>query len=124
MARLQQDRPVFHSERGLSTASRALWELVPDIRSRLEVRQNAPDAPGAEYLGLLCIEPSTGTAVEFAYVTAHWTGRLGSRGEGIRSGHSCALVKCPQSPRVFMVDQPDFAPVDAGPEWSTPAAGA
>jgi hypothetical protein len=51
MARLQQDRPVFHSEADLQHSfARVLWELAPKIQSRLEVRQNAPDALGAEYL--------------------------------------------------------------------------
>jgi hypothetical protein len=79
MAQLQQDRPVFHSERDLQHSfARVLWKLAPDIQSRLEVRQNAPDAAGAEYLDLLCIGPSTRTAIEFKYFKAHWSGSAGS----------------------------------------------
>jgi hypothetical protein len=78
MARLQQDRPIFHSERDLQHSfARTLWELAPKIQSRLEVRQNAADAAGAEYLDLLCIGPSARTAIEFKYRTAAWTGRAG-----------------------------------------------
>ncbi|SEG24284.1 hypothetical protein SAMN05216223_10414 [Actinacidiphila yanglinensis] len=78
MARLQKSRPVFHSERDLQHSfARVLWELAPDIRSRLEVRQNAPDATGAEYLDLLCIGPTARTAIEFKYRTAKWTGTAG-----------------------------------------------
>ncbi|WP_110945521.1 hypothetical protein [Streptomyces avicenniae] len=78
MARLQQDRPVFHSERDLQHSfARVLWELAPEIESRLEVRQNAPDAVGAEYLDLLCIGPTTRTAIEFKYFTTQWTGTAG-----------------------------------------------
>jgi hypothetical protein len=82
MARLQQDRPVFHSERDLQHSfARVLWEMAPKIQSRLEVRQNAPDATGAEYLDLLCIGPSARTAIEFKYFTAEWTGTAGHRPE-------------------------------------------
>ncbi|MDI5962981.1 hypothetical protein [Streptantibioticus silvisoli] len=54
-----------------------LWELAPKIQSRLEVRQNASDATGREYLDLLCIGPSTRTAIEFKYFTTQWTGTAG-----------------------------------------------
>lgn len=78
MARLQQDRPVFHSERDLQHSfARVLWELAPKIQSRLEVRQNARDAVGAEYLDLLCIGPLGRTAIEFKYFTTQWTGTAG-----------------------------------------------
>ncbi|WP_328465815.1 hypothetical protein [Streptomyces sp. NBC_00448] len=78
MARLQQDRPVFHSEADLQHSfARVLWELAPKIQSRLEVRQNAPDATGAEYLDLLCIGTSARTAIEFKYFTTQWTGTAG-----------------------------------------------
>ncbi|MFC4035890.1 hypothetical protein ACFO3J_31135 [Streptomyces polygonati] len=71
MAQLRQDRPVFHSEADLQHSfARVLWELAPKIQSRLEVRQNAPDARGAEYLDLLCVGPSACTAIEFKYRTA------------------------------------------------------
>jgi hypothetical protein len=73
--RLREDRPVFHSEADLQHSfARALWELAPEIQSRLEVRQHAPDATGREYLDLLCIGPSARTAIEFKYFTAQWTG--------------------------------------------------
>ncbi|NEA55619.1 hypothetical protein G3I60_16035 [Streptomyces sp. SID13666] len=79
MARLRQDRPVFHSEADLQHSfARVLWDLAPKIQSRLEVRQHAPDAAGAEYLDLLCIGPSARTAIEFKYFTANWTGAAGS----------------------------------------------
>ncbi|MET9218675.1 hypothetical protein ABZX65_07815 [Streptomyces sp. NPDC003300] len=75
MPRLQQDRPVFRSEADLQHSfARVLWELAPKIQSRLEVRQNAPDAPGAEYLDLLCIGPAACTATEFKYRTVEWSG--------------------------------------------------
>lgn len=78
MARLRQDRPVFRSEADLQHSfARVLWELAPKIQSRLEVRQNAPHALGAEYLDLLCIGPSTRTAIEFKYRTAKWVGTAG-----------------------------------------------
>jgi len=78
MARLQQDRPVFHSEADLQHSfARVLWELAPKIQSRLEVRQHVPDATGREYLDLLCIGPSARTAIEFKYFTTQWTGTAG-----------------------------------------------
>ncbi|WP_240970077.1 hypothetical protein [Actinacidiphila epipremni] len=78
MARLQKTRPVFHSERDLQHSfARVLWELAPKAQSRLEVRQNAPDATGAEYLDLLCIGPTARTAIEFKYFTTQWTGTAG-----------------------------------------------
>lgn len=79
MARLRQDRPVFHSEADLQHSfARTLWELAPKIQSRLEVRQHVADATGAEYLDLLCIGPSARTAIEFKYCTAKWTGTAGN----------------------------------------------
>jgi hypothetical protein len=96
MARLQQDRPVFHSERDLQHSfARVLWELAPKIQSRLEVRQNAPDAVGAEYLDLLCIGPSARTAIEFKYRTAEWTGTTGSPAEdySLRSHSATDLAR-------------------------------
>jgi hypothetical protein len=78
IARLRQDRPVFHSEADLQHSfARVLWELAPKIRSRLEVRQHVPDATGREYLDLLCLGPSARTAIEFKYFTAEWTGAVG-----------------------------------------------
>jgi hypothetical protein len=78
IARLRQDRPVFHSEADLQHSfARVLWELAPKIQSRLEVRQNAPDAAGAEYLDLLCTGPSARTAIEFKFFTAQWAGAAG-----------------------------------------------
>jgi hypothetical protein len=90
MAKLRQDRPVFHSERDLQHSfARVLWELAPTVQSRLEVRQNAPHAVGAEYLDLLCIGASARTAIEFKYRTATWTGTAGSPPEDYAlSSHS------------------------------------
>lgn len=82
MAKLRQDRPVFHSEADLQHGfARALWELAPKIQSRLEVRQYVPGAVGAEYLNLLCIGPTARTAIEFKYFTAYWTGMAGQPAE-------------------------------------------
>ncbi|MFF3561402.1 hypothetical protein ACFYXS_15315 [Streptomyces sp. NPDC002574] len=78
IARLRQDRPVFHSEADLQHSfARVLWELAPKIQSRLEVRQHVSDATGREYLDLLCIGPSARTAIEFKYFTASWAGTAG-----------------------------------------------
>ncbi|SFF52474.1 hypothetical protein SAMN05216251_117130 [Actinacidiphila alni] len=75
MAQLQQDRPVFHSERDLQHSfARVLWKMAPTVEVRLEVRQNSPEAAGAEYLDLLCIGATARTAIEFKYRTAKWTG--------------------------------------------------
>lgn len=96
MAKLRQDRPVFHSERDLQHSfARVLWELAPTVQSRLEVRQNAPDAEGAEYLDLLCIGPSARTAIEFKYRTATWTGTAGSHPEdyALRSHSATDLAR-------------------------------
>ncbi|MEW2518965.1 hypothetical protein [Actinacidiphila alni] len=82
MAQLQQYRPVFHSERDLQHSfARVLWKLAPKVEVRLEVRQNSPEAAGAEYLDLLCIGPTTRTAIEFKYRTAQWAGTAGSPAE-------------------------------------------
>lgn len=90
MARLQQHRPVFHSEADLQHSfARVLWELAPKIQSRLEVRQRVPGTTGAEYLDLLCIGPSARTAIEFKYRTAKWTGTAGpTRDEYALRSHS------------------------------------
>jgi len=96
MARLQRDRPVFHSEADLQHSfARTLWELAPKIQSRLEVRQHAPDALGAEYLDLLCIGRPTRTAIEFKYRTAKWAGPAGSDQEqyALRSHSATDLAR-------------------------------
>ncbi|SCE15239.1 hypothetical protein [Streptomyces sp. DvalAA-19] len=81
IARLGRDRPVFHSEADLQHGfARALWELAPDVRSRLEVPQRTEDGR-AEYLDLLCIGPSARTAIEFKYFTRRWTGTVGDPAE-------------------------------------------
>jgi hypothetical protein len=78
IAKLRQDRPVFHSEADPQHSfARMLWELAPKIQSRLEVRQHVPDAVGAEHLDLLCIGPTARTAIEFKHFTAYWTGTAG-----------------------------------------------
>ncbi|MCZ4120793.1 hypothetical protein [Streptomyces sp. H39-S7] len=78
MARLRLEWPVFHSEADLQHSfARALWELAPSIRSRLEVRQHQATTAPAEYLDLMCIGPSTRTAIEFKYRTAERIGTAG-----------------------------------------------
>jgi hypothetical protein len=79
IARLRQGRPVFHSEADLQHSfARVLWELAPEVESRLEVRQHVADTTGGrEYLDLLCIGSSARTAIEFKYFTAYWTGTAG-----------------------------------------------
>jgi hypothetical protein len=80
MDRLRRDRPVFHSEADLQHSfARVLWELAPDIQSRLEVRQNT--SKRAEYLDLLCLGPGTRTAIEFKYHTRRWEGTAGPDAE-------------------------------------------
>lgn len=96
MAKLRQDRPIFHSERDLQHSfARVLWELAPTVQSQLEVLQNAPDTVGAEYLDLLCIGPSARTAIEFKYRTATWTGTAGSPPEdyALRSHSATDLAR-------------------------------
>ncbi|MBL1287861.1 hypothetical protein JKV81_13565 [Streptomyces sp. For3] len=76
MAHLAGERPVFHSEADLQHGfARALWELAPEVRSRLEVRQHTTDR--VERLDLLCAGPSARTAIEFKYWTRRWTGDVG-----------------------------------------------
>ncbi|MET8036684.1 hypothetical protein ACFWA4_25960 [Streptomyces sp. NPDC060011] len=80
MAQLARRRPIFHSEADLQHAfAQSLWELAPDVRSRLEVPQRAEDK--AEYLDLLCIGPSVSTAIEFKYFTRRWAGAAGTPAE-------------------------------------------
>ncbi|WP_225811874.1 hypothetical protein [Streptomyces spinosus] len=77
---LRRQRPVFHSEADLQHSfARALWELAPEVHSRLEVPQRAPGK--TEYLDLLCLGPSTRTAIEFKYFTRSWTGTAGTPAE-------------------------------------------
>lgn len=91
IARLGKDRPVFHSEADLQHSfARALWELAPDVRSRLEVPQRT-EGGRAEYLDILCIGPSTRTAIEFKYFTRSWTGTVGDPAEAYAvKGHAAA----------------------------------
>ncbi|MFJ6783970.1 hypothetical protein [Streptomyces yangpuensis] len=73
MGVLRRDRPVFHSEADLQHSfARALWEIAPEVRSRLEVPQRRPGRP--EYLDLLCLGPAGRTLIEFKYITRSWTG--------------------------------------------------
>ncbi|MEW2080759.1 hypothetical protein [Streptomyces sp. NPDC005283] len=75
-AELGRRRPVFHSEADLQHSfARALWELTPDVHSRLEVPQRLLSK--TEYLDLLCIGRSTRTAIEFKYFTRKWKGTVG-----------------------------------------------
>ncbi|MDG5803356.1 hypothetical protein P9869_11895 [Streptomyces ossamyceticus] len=77
IAQLGRCRPVFHSEADLQHSfARLLWELTPDVHSRLEVPQR--HLGKTEYLDLLCIGPSTRTAIEFKYFTRRWTGAAGT----------------------------------------------
>jgi hypothetical protein len=80
MSKLCRSRPVFHSEADLQHGfARVLWELVPDIHSRLEVPQRVSGK--AEYLDLLCLGPDSRTAIEFKYFTREWTGMAGTPAE-------------------------------------------
>ncbi|WP_329330063.1 hypothetical protein [Streptomyces mirabilis] len=90
IAQLGRHRPVFHSEADLQHSfARALWELSPDVHSRLEVPQRAGSK--AEYLDLLCIGPSARTAIEFKYFTRRWTGTVGAPAEDYAlKGHAAA----------------------------------
>lgn len=77
MTELCRDRPVFHSEADLQHSfAKVLWELAPDVRSRLEVPQRGSDR--TEYLDLQCLGPESRTAIEFKYFTRGWTGEAGS----------------------------------------------
>ncbi|MGV9343264.1 hypothetical protein ACWDSD_00390 [Streptomyces spiralis] len=77
---LRRHRPVFHSEADLQHSfARVLWELAPEVRPRLEVPQRVSGK--AEYLDLLCLGPSTRTAIEFKYFTRSWRGKAGSPAE-------------------------------------------
>lgn len=80
MERLRRRRPVFHSEADLQHGfARVLWELVPEVESRLEVPQRRSDR--TEYLDLLCTGPEAGTCVEFKYFTRRWEGVAGDPSE-------------------------------------------
>lgn len=73
MGALRRARPVFHSEADLQHSfARALWEVAPDVRSRLEVPQRRQGR--REYLDLLCLGPGGQTLIEFKYFTRSWTG--------------------------------------------------
>lgn len=77
MAELCRHRPVFHSEADLQHSfAKALWELAPDVRSRLEVPQRGLGK--TEYLDLQCLGPGGRTAIEFKYFTRGWTGEAGT----------------------------------------------
>ncbi|MGW6795031.1 hypothetical protein [Streptomyces chartreusis] len=74
---LGRRRPVFHSEADLQHSfARLLWELDPDVHSRLEVPQRHQDR--TEYLDLLCFSDTARTAIEFKYFTRRWTGPAGT----------------------------------------------
>lgn len=80
MARLREHRPVFHSEADLQHAfARVLWELAPQVQSRLEVGRTA--AGRTERLDLLCIGPRARTSIEFKYWTRSWAGSVGPHHE-------------------------------------------
>lgn len=80
MAELSRHRPVFHSEADLQHSfARVLWELAPDVHSRLEVPQRGSGK--AEYLDLQCLGLESRTAIEFKYFTRGWTGKAGTPAE-------------------------------------------
>ncbi|MFJ4080912.1 hypothetical protein ACIP2Z_18320 [Streptomyces iakyrus] len=80
VAQLCRRRPVFHSEADLQHSfARVLWELVPEVESRLEVPQRLSGK--AEYLDLMCIGPEARTAIEFKYFTRSWAGTAGTPAE-------------------------------------------
>lgn len=82
MDRLRLERPVFHSEADLQHSfARVLWELAPEVRSRLEVRRPELYEGRAEHLDLLCIGPSARTAIEFKYFKDKWAGVAGPENE-------------------------------------------
>ncbi|WP_039822630.1 hypothetical protein [Streptomyces xinghaiensis] len=81
IAQMCRHRPVFHSEADLQHSfARVLWELAPEMHSRLEVPQRLSDR--TEYLDLLCIGPEARTVIEFKYFTRGWTGTAGTPAEG------------------------------------------
>lgn len=81
MSALARDRPVFHSEADFQHAfARVLWDLAPNVQSRLEVRQAPSDdaqRERREYVDLVCRSPLGTTAIEFKYFTRAWTGNAG-----------------------------------------------
>ncbi|WP_455357093.1 hypothetical protein [Streptomyces sp. SYSU K217416] len=80
LTQLRAHRPIFHSEADLQHGfARALWEVAPDVRSRLEMPVRRPGR--AEYLDLLCLGPAGRTAIEFKYVTRRWSGAAGTPAE-------------------------------------------
>ncbi|MFE2966675.1 hypothetical protein ACFXKC_23980 [Streptomyces sp. NPDC059340] len=80
IAQLRRHSPVFHSEADLQHSfARVLWELAPDVLSRLEVPQRLVGK--TEYLDLQCVGPSARTAIEFKYFTRRWTGTVGTPAE-------------------------------------------
>ncbi|MFJ9892184.1 hypothetical protein ACIQPR_02520 [Streptomyces sp. NPDC091280] len=77
MTELSRRRPVFHSEADLQHSfARVLWELAPDVHSRLEVPQRRSGK--TEYLDLQCLGPERRTAIEFKYFTRGWSGKVGT----------------------------------------------
>lgn len=61
-AQLRARSTVFHSEADLQYAfARTLWEVAPEIRSRLEVPMRGPDR--TEYLELMCLGSAARTAI-------------------------------------------------------------
>ncbi|WP_326581803.1 hypothetical protein OIE69_44195 (plasmid) [Actinacidiphila glaucinigra] len=76
LAALRAVRPLFHSEADLQHSfARALWELAPEVGSRLEVPRRGRGKN--EHLDLLCVGPLARTAIEFKYVTRRWSGTIG-----------------------------------------------
>lgn len=72
MQRLRRERPVFHSEADFQHAfACAVCASDPGLRARLEITLRP-----RERLDLLITDPETGqgTAIEFKYPTASWSG--------------------------------------------------
>lgn len=94
MTHLVASRPVFHSEADLQFAfARAMFEIAPEVRVRLEVPQRP--APGQrEYLDMLCLgaEGAT-TAVEFKYFTRSWQGELRDEPYDLRAHAATDLAR-------------------------------
>ncbi|WP_201292716.1 hypothetical protein [Cellulomonas citrea] len=105
MGALALERPVFHSEADFQHAfARTLWDVAPDVRLRLEVRQDRAartDPKRREYVDLLCRGGAHSTAIEFKYFTRSWQGQVGDPPEefSLRAHAAEDLAR-----RAFVVD--------------------
>lgn len=94
MTHLVASRPVFHSEADLQFAfARAMFEIAPEVRVRLEVPQR-PAQGRREYLDMLCLgaEGAT-TAVEFKYFTRAWSREVGEEKYDLRAHAATDLAR-------------------------------